>query len=298
MRERERQKDGQVQTNEDRLTDKQHGNHYHMVFPQWNRSWSLPSVHSIRKPSFCWTHCGLVSVSSLTCQLGTPVYVNKENKAVWTKDWSWVSSLTCQVSITVYINKYNKPVCTKEWIWTSSVTCQLSVTVYINKENKTVWSTESLFLCLSRTIVYVNKKIKLWTKEWIWASSLSFLCLKSTETRRPFRDGDEWERGTEELNLKTGANPEDRGCRGPPPEQKIILSSVRPPHHAVAVPTAMQNSHKDNARISAVGKQLKQKKSSSLSVAPHHLPALDLFWASFFVRVQLISLLLISPGLS
>ena len=56
-----------------------------------------------------------------------------------------------------------------------------------------------------------------------------------------------------------------------------------------------EQSHKDNVRSSAVGKQLKQKKSNS--PAQHHLPALDLFWASFFVRVQLTSLLLISPGL-
>ena len=67
----------------------------------------------------------------------------------------------------------------------------------------------------------------------------------------------------------------------------------RPPHHAVAVPTAM-NSHKDNFRSSAVGKQLKQKKSNSQ--AQLHLPALDLFWANFFMRVRLTSLL-ISPGL-
>ena len=49
----------------------------------------------------------------------------------------------------------------------------------------------------------------------------------------------------------------------------------RPPHHAVAVPTVMQNSHKDNVRSSAVGKQLEQKKSNSL--AQHHLPVLDIF---------------------
>ena len=67
-----------------------------------------------------------------------------------------------------------------------------------------------------------------------------------------------------------------------------------PPHHVIAVPTAMQNSY--NVRSPAVGKQLKQK-SSSLSIAQHHLPAFDLFWASFFLRVQLTSLLLISPGL-
>ena len=59
----------------------------------------------------------------------------------------------------------------------------------------------------------------------------------------------------------------------------------------------MQNSHKDNVRSSAGGKQLKQKKSSSPSVAQHHLHALDLFWASFFLRIQLTSLLFISPGL-
>ena len=56
-----------------------------------------------------------------------------------------------------------------------------------------------------------------------------------------------------------------------------------------------EQSHKDNVRSSAVGKQLKQKKSNSL--AQLHLPALGLFWASFFVRIQLTSLFLISPGL-
>ena len=45
-----------------------------------------------------------------------------------------------------------------------------------------------------------------------------------------------------------------------------------------------EQSHKDNVRSFAVGKQLKQKKSSFLSRAQHHLPALDLFWASVFVE--------------
>ena len=53
----------------------------------------------------------------------------------------------------------------------------------------------------------------------------------------------------------------------------------QPPHHAIAVSTAMQNKH--NVRSSAAGKQLKQKKSNSQ--AQLHLPALDLFWANFFV---------------
>ena len=43
------------------------------------------------------------------------------------------------------------------------------------------------------------------------------------------------------------------------------------PYHAIGVPTAMRNSHKDNVRSSVVGKQLKQKKSNSQ--AQLHLPA-------------------------
>ena len=132
---------------------------------------------------------------------------------------------------------------------------------------------------------------------------VSFCCLTSTEASRPITGtGKSGERGTEEWNLQTGANPEDRGCRGPPPEQQDVkAASVR---HCAAT-TAPRNccpncyaeqSHKDNVRSSAVGKQLKQKKSNSL--AEHHLPDLDLFWASFFVRVKLTSLLLISPGLT
>ena len=56
-----------------------------------------------------------------------------------------------------------------------------------------------------------------------------------------------------------------------------------------------EQSHKDDVRSSAVGKQLKQKKCNSQ--AQFHLPALDLFWANFFEQVQFTSLLLISPGL-
>ena len=111
-----------------------------------------------------------------------------------------------------------------------------------------------------------------------------FYCLTSTEASRPIRDGDEWEKGKEEWNLQTCANPKDQGCRGPPPEQQNDKAvSVR---HCAAT-TAPRNccpncyaeqSHKDNVRSSAVGKQLKQKKSNS--VAQHHLPPLDLFWAT------------------
>ena len=78
----------------------------------------------------------------------------------------------------------------------------------------------------------------------------------------------------------------------------------------------VEQSHKDNVRSTAVEKQRKQKTSPTFW-AQLHLPALDLFWAllraqhhvsppdvawtriwlsNFFLRVQLTSLLLISPG--
>ena len=50
----------------------------------------------------------------------------------------------------------------------------------------------------------------------------------------------------------------------------------------LAVPTATRNNHKDNVRSSAVGKQLKQKKSNLQGQL--HLPPLDIFWA--LLRVQ------------
>ena len=53
-------------------------------------------------------------------------------------------------------------------------------------------------------------------------------------------------------------------------------------YHAIAVPTAMQDRHIDKVRSSAVGKQLKQKKSNLQGQL--HLPTLDLFWALW--RVQ------------
>ena len=61
-------------------------------------------------------------------------------------------------------------------------------------------------------------------------------------------------------------------------------------HHTSAVPAATQDRVTKTVRSSTIGKLLKQKKSSSQ--AQLHLPALDLFQADFFVRVQLTSLLL------
>ena len=54
-----------------------------------------------------------------------------------------------------------------------------------------------------------------------------------------------------------------------------------------------EQNHKDSARR---WYRTEAKEVSPLSLAQHHLPPLDLFWASF-LRVQLTSFLLISPGL-
>ena len=112
---------------------------------------------------------------------------------------------------------------------------------------------------------------------------MSSCCLTSTEARRPIRDGDEWEKGDRRVKPAARTTVSVRHC--------AATTAPRCPN------CYAEQSHKDNVRSFAAGKQLKQKKPNSLSVAQHHLPALDLFWASFFVRVQLTSLFLISPGL-
>ena len=45
-------------------------------------------------------------------------------------------------------------------------------------------------------------------------------CLTSTEAKWPIRDGDKGGKGRESEGSIAGANPEDQGCRGPPPEQQ------------------------------------------------------------------------------
>ena len=124
--------------------------------------------------------------------------------------------------------------------------------------------------------------------------------------RRPIRDGDEWEKpggqksetSKQAPTRKTKAAAVDRRQNNRMLRQCPSGIAQRPPHYAIAVPTAVQNrqSH-SHVRSSAVGKQLKQEKSNSLSLAQHHLPALGLFWASVFLRVQIPPVLLNSPGL-
>ena len=69
----------------------------------------------------------------------------------------------------------------------------------------------------------------------------------------------------------------------------------RPPHHAIAVPTAMQNRVTKTMSVALPMGNNWSKRSPTLSLVQHHLHALDLFWASFFMRVQLTYLLLILP---
>ena len=89
-----------------------------------------------------------------------------------------------------------------------------------------------------------------------------------------------------------GANPEDQDavdCR----QDNKLLSSVRfviaqqLVYHAFAVRAncCAEQSHKDNVRSSAVGKQLMKRKSNF--EAQLHLPALDLFWVNLRVQLHL-----------
>ena len=128
------------------------------------------------------------------------------------------------------------------------------------------------------------------------------LCrLTSMEARRPSRDGDEGGKGGQKRETSKQAQPRSPKLPWTAARTTACYGSVCP---ALQVTTAPCNccpncyaeqSHKDNVRSSAVGKPLKQKKSNSL--VQHHLPALDFFWANFFMRVQLTFLLLILPGL-
>ena len=103
-------------------------------------------------------------------------------------------------------------------------------------------------------------------------------------------DGDEWEKG--ERSVKPRDRHQPRRPRLPwtaARTTKIMLrqSSVRHCAATTAPPSCCPNcyaehSHKDSVNSSAVGKQMKRKKSNSQ--AQLHLPALDLFWAN--LRVQ------------
>ena len=135
------------------------------------------------------------------------------------------------------------------------------------------------------------------------------------------RDGDKGERGRKSEGSIAGAHPEDQEAADRRQNNEMLRQCPLRHCAATSVPRnhcpncCAEQSHKDSFRTSAVEKQLMRKKSNFR--AQLHLPALDLFWANlrvqhhlppldlawtrkvsnFFVRFQLISLLLISPGL-
>ena len=120
-----------------------------------------------------------------------------------------------------------------------------------------------------------------------------YCCLMSMEASRPVvfgtgTSGKEEEKSETSRQAATRKTKAAMHChqnnkmlwQGPPGIVQQLL------HHAVAVPTAVQNkSPKDNVRSCAVWKQLKQKKSNSQ--AQLHLPALDLFWPNCWVQHHL-----------
>ena len=118
-------------------------------------------------------------------------------------------------------------------------------------------------------------------------------CLTSTEANRPIRDGDEWEKG------ERRAKPRNR-CK--PRRPRLLRTAARTTKCYSSVRSALCSNYCTTQLLSqllcrtesqrqglycssAVGKQLKQKKSTSL--AQLHLPALDLFWANLWVQHHL-----------
>ena len=80
------------------------------------------------------------------------------------------------------------------------------------------------------------------------------LGLTSTETRMFIRDGDRRGRGRKSEGSIAGANPEDQGCRGQPPEQQNVKAVSARHCAATSVPRnycrdcCAEQSHKDNVR--------------------------------------------------
>ena len=77
--------------------------------------------------------------------------------------------------------------------------------------------------------------------------------MMSTEASRPIRDGDEWGRGKSEDSRQAPTRKTNKAAVDRRQNNKMLRQcpsgiAQRPPHHAIAVPTAMWNSHKDNRR--------------------------------------------------
>ena len=106
----------------------------------------------------------------------------------------------------------------------------------------------------------------------------------------PIRDRDEWEKGDRRVKPRNRRQPERPRLPWTAARTTECYGSVRPALRSDHRTTQMLSqllcrtrdtlavqSHKDNVRSSAVGKQLQQKKSNYLSLAQHHIPDLDLF---------------------
>ena len=110
-------------------------------------------------------------------------------------------------------------------------------------------------------------------------------CLTSTEARRPIRDGDDWEKGGQKSETSKQAPTRKTEAAVDHRQNNRMLRQCSSGIAATTAPRSCcpncyaEQSHRDNVRSSAVGKQLKQKKPNSQ--AQIHLSALDLVWANF-----------------
>ena len=127
-------------------------------------------------------------------------------------------------------------------------------------------------------------------------------CLTSTEARRPIRDGDErekWDRRVKPRNRRQPGRPRlpwtaarTTGCYG------SVRPALRSDHSTMQLLSQLICRTESQRRCPWLRRwETTEANEVQPSLAQHHHPALDVFWADFFVRVQLTSLLLISPGL-
>ena len=77
------------------------------------------------------------------------------------------------------------------------------------------------------------------------AACVRFCCLTSTGARRPIRDGDEWERGGQKSETAKQAPTRKTKAAVDRRQNNRMLRQCpsgiaqRPPHHAIALPTAI-----------------------------------------------------------
>ena len=97
---------------------------------------------------------------------------------------------------------------------------------------------------------------------------IDFSCLTSAEARRPIRDGDEGKRGQKSETSKQAPARKTEAAVDRRQNNRMLRQCPSPHCAATTAPRnccPAEQSHNDYARSSAVGKQLKQKKSNSPS---------------------------------